>query len=148
MLSLDTGLVIGGLSLLAIEILLLGMGTFFLFFIGVALLVSGGLMMIDLIPHTAAAAIWSTVLFTIIATVLLWRPLHRLQATVEPPSDSGDFANDLEFELKTNIDINGGDVYRYSGIDWKLKSKSPIVAGTRVKVVRKEVGVFWVEAVG
>ena len=62
-----------------------------------------------------------------------------------PESNSGDFANDVEFELDADVSINGGTQYRYSGIEWKVKSKTPLSAGTRVRVVRKEVGVFWVE---
>ena len=145
--ELSTWLVVGGLLLLATEIILLGFGTFVLLFLGLALLVSGLLIMGGLIPDTLAAATWSTGISAVVITAVLWKPLRNMQSKEPsaPESNSGDFANDVEFELDADVSLNGGTQYRYSGIDWKVKSKTPLVSGTRVRVVRKEVGVFWVE---
>ncbi|MEC8444448.1 MAG: NfeD family protein [Pseudomonadota bacterium] len=147
--DLSTWLLIAGLALLAVEIILLGMGTFVLLFLGLGLLLSGVLMLLGLIPETMAAAIWSVSLASVFVTLVLWKPLRRMQTTeVAPPSgNSGDFANDLEFELDADIDKDGGTQVRYSGIDWTLRSVQPLIQGTRVRVVRKEVGAFWVEPI-
>ena len=63
--------------------------------------------------------------------------------------DSGinnDFA-DILFVLDDDLNSDNVVTHQYSGIEWKIKSNTPLEKGTQVKVVKKEVGVLWVEAV-
>lgn len=147
--AISTLLIIAALLILALEVLLLGMGTFFLLFVSVGLMVSGLIMLVGWIPETVPAAVWSVGISTLLATAILWKPLRKLQSKVVVPEagNLGDFAADVQFKLGNKVDFNGGDSHRYSGIEWTIKSETPLDEGTLVKVVKKEVGVFWVEPV-
>lgn len=147
--SISTLLIIAALLILAIEVIMLGMGTFFLLFIGVGLLVSGLIMLMGIIPETVPAAMWSVGVLTLLSTAILWHPLKKLQSkeAAAPTGNAGDFAADVAFELTGDTDFNGGSTYKYSGIEWKIKSDTALPKGTRVQVVKKDVGVFWVEKV-
>jgi membrane protein implicated in regulation of membrane protease activity len=57
---------------------------------------------------------------------------------------NSDFA-ELAFTLEQDIDEHNGYKYAYSGIEWLVKSKQPLNKGSQVRVVKKDVGVFWVE---
>ena len=137
--NLIEALLIIGLILLAIEILVLGFSTFFLFFVGVAALVSAGLMYIEVIPVTFLSALLSVAAFTAFAAVILWRPLKQLQQQV----DSGEVEQDFighSFVLDSDIDVHQPGAHRYSGIEWTVTCDEAISAGTEVVVTRAEVG--------
>ncbi|EAT12979.1 NfeD family protein [Bermanella marisrubri] len=144
--NIAQSLVISGLLILIIDAMALGFATFILTFFGVALMLTGLLMYIDIIPQTWNAALWSAAIITPIVGVILWKPLKRLQNQVSKEPVNSDFA-EIEFELEEDVDSKGLTLYRYSGVDWKLKSQQPIAKGKLVRVVKKDVGAMWVEAV-
>lgn len=144
--NIAQSLVISGLLILIIDAMALGFATFILTFFGIALMLTGILMYADVIPQTWNAAFWSAAIITPIIGAILWKPLKRLQNHVSKESVNSDFA-ELEFELENDVDSKGLTLFRYSGVDWKLKSQQPIVKGTQVRVVKKDVGTMWVEAV-
>ena len=142
---LAQGLVVLGIVALIIEVAVLGFASIVLFFAGISLCVTGGLMMLDVLPQTITAALWSNALLTGVLAVSLWKPLKRMQATRQPDKLDSDFARDA-FVLEQDVHLDGTAIRRYSGIDWKLKSEQPLKAGTRVVVDRTEVGVMWLVA--
>ena len=139
-------LLVLGLLLLIIEIVIIGFATFVLFFLGIALVISGGLMMLNVLPETWITAIWSSGLLTAALAGVLWQPLKKLQSQTDDKTVKQDFANQ-SFITQSDVDINGLARHQYSGIEWRLKSEQPIAAGTKVTVVKSEVGVLWVAAV-
>lgn len=138
------GLIIVGLALLAIEIAILGLSTFVLFFVGVAALVSGVILYFELIAPTIPNALLLVSVFTVTAAVMLWKPLKKLQVQVDKTPAQSDLIGH-EFILPHSVSPDTHTNYRYSGIDWQLKSDAAIVAGTKVKVVSTEVGTFHIE---
>ena len=138
-------LLILGLVLLAIEILVLGFSTFVLFFVGLATVVTAGLIYMALVPETILGSLLSIGVLTAVAAALLWRPLKRMQTEVEIEPVQSDFVG-MSFVLTDDVTADSSSTYRYSGIDWKLTSATPIKAGTEVKVVKADVGEFTVEA--
>lgn len=138
-------LVIFGLVLLSVEILVLGFSTFVLFFVGIAALITGGLMYAEFIPETLMSAVLTMAIITALDTVLLWKPLKNMQTKVDKKVAESDLIGH-SFTVETDVGPNHSGNYHYSGINWKLKSANPISAGTQVKVVRTEVGAFHIEA--
>ena len=137
-------LLILGVIALIIEVAILGFATFVLFFVGLSLVFSGGLIYAGLLEANWLTALWVNALLTAALAALLWKPLKRLQDSRESTEVHSDFA-ELTFTLEQDVDTQGGYKYAYSGIEWQVKSQHPLVKGTSVKVVKKEVGVFWVE---
>jgi membrane protein implicated in regulation of membrane protease activity len=144
--NLPQGLLILGILALIIEVLVLGFATFVLFYLGLSLVLSGGLMLLGVLPDTLSAALWSNVLLTGLSAAILWKPMHRMQEDKQPQTLKTDFA-DRQFVLEDDVDSRGLSGHRYSGVDWKLKSQEPIPAGTLVQVERADVGVLWVTAI-
>lgn len=138
-------LMILGISALIIEVAVLGFATFVLLFLGASLLLTGIAMNMGILEATLVTALWSNTLLTAVLAVALWKPLSRMQNKVDNKSVDSDFAVET-FMLEADVDIQGKTTRAYSGVQWKLKSQQPIVAGTLVKVVKTEVGVMWVEA--
>lgn len=134
-----------GLLALVVEVAVLGLSSFILVFLGLSLTVSGGLMALGILPETLVTAIWSNALLSGIAALVLWKPLKQLQENRQTESVRGDFAQE-SFILEADVDISGKSERKYSGISWKLKSQTPISAGTEVRVIKVEVGTLWVEA--
>ena len=134
-----------GIIALIVEVAVLGFGSIVLFFVGLSLCISGTLMMLDILAPTMTMALWSNALLTGTLAVVLWKPLKRMQATRKPDKINSDFARDA-FVLEQDVHLDGKATHRYSGIDWKLKSKLPLKAGTRVVVDHTEVGVMWLVA--
>lgn len=140
-------IVTAGIILLAVEILVLGFATFILFFLGVSLVVTGSLAWLGILPVTWPSLLLANALLTAVLAGVLWRPLLRLQGKTEHTQAKTDF-DGHRFYAPTEIDKKGLARYSYSGIQWALKSETPIVAGQEVEVVKAEVGVLWVRAVG
>ena len=137
-------LLILGVIALIVEVAVLGFGTFVLFFIGLSLVFSGALMYAGLLDASWITALWVNAIITAGLATLLWKPLKRLQESRESTDVHSDFA-ELTFTLEHDIDEHNGYRYAYSGIEWLVKSKQPLCKGSEVKVVKKDVGVFWVE---
>ena len=139
-----------GFILLAIEVLVMGFSTLFLFFIGLGAILTGFLMMTGLLPQTWIAGVSSVGICSGIIAAALWQPLHRMQGKRTPKKDvSSDFTG-LEFVLDTEVTTLAPGKKRYSGVDWKVEIDSSagvdkIPAGQRVVVASVEVGLFRVK---
>lgn len=139
-------LVVLGLILLAIEVIVLGFSTFVLFFIGIGTIVTGLLMTIGFIPTTGLTSLFATAIISSLIALVSWKPMKRMQNKVELKQvDNGMIGH--QFVLPD--DLNSGQTihHRYSGIDWQVKSKQNLVAGTEVKIIKMEVGLLTVELV-
>ncbi len=141
----ETLMILGVLALI-IEVAVLGMSTYVLLFLGLSLFASGLLMNIGLLDSNYTTALWSNIVFTLGFAVVLWQPLKRLQDKTDTKPFHNDFA-DITFVINSDVDDRGLTTHPYSGIQWQLKSHTPIAAGSTVKVTEKQVGVLWVEAI-
>ena len=141
--NLPQALMVIGIIALIIEVTVLGLSTIILLFLGLSLLTSGLLMVAGVLPETITAALWSNTIITAVLALLLWKPMKRMQENVDSKQINSDFA-DLTFVLAEDVSDKEITTHQYSGISWQLKSTQPISAGTKVIVVKKEVGVMWV----
>ncbi|WP_394180234.1 NfeD family protein [Marinomonas posidonica] len=135
-----------GLILLVIEVAVLGFTTFFLFFAGVAAIATSVLLYADVIPNTLLSSLMSTGVLTLVAALVLWRPLKAMQANVSRKKAQGDLVGH-QFVLQDRVSANESPSYSYSGVKWQLISQQPLEAGTRVEVTEAEVGMFHIKAV-
>ncbi|MBE9567298.1 MAG: hypothetical protein IMF14_01290 [Proteobacteria bacterium] len=139
-----------GFALLAAEVLLFGFTTIIFMFAGLGAVVTGLLMMAGVLPETWIAGTACFGISTGISSVLLWRPMQRLQNAEPQKTQNSDFIG-LQFVLMDDISTTAPGSYRYSGIDWKVEvdASSPsdtLEKGKRVEVVSLDVGVFRVKA--
>lgn len=141
-----------GFLLLAIEVLVMGFSTLFLFFMGLGALVTGFLMTMGVLPATWLAGVSSFGICSGIVAALLWKTLHRIQGTKVPKKDvSSDFIG-LEFVLEQEVTVTAPSVKRYSGVNWKVEldkdaGVQSVAAGQRVVVSSVEVGLFKVRPI-
>lgn len=143
--NLAESLLILGILLLVIEIVVLGFSTFFLFFVGCASVVTAGLLYVGIIPDTLLSALLTTGVLTAVSAVLLWKPLKKMQTQVDTTKAKGDLVGH-SFVLVEDVAPELTPIYRYSGVDWKLKASELLVSGTRVEVIEADVGVFYIKA--
>ena len=143
--NLSESLIMAGLALLVIEVVILGFSTFVLFFVGLAALIAGGLMVVGVVPNSMLSALSSVGVLTAILAVLLWRPLKYMQANVETKKVTSDLVGH-SFILNEAVSMTKNPAYRYSGIDWNLSSEEELLAGTLVEVTTVAVGKFIVQA--
>ena len=143
---LAESLIIIGLILLAIEVLVLGFTTFFVFFIGVGTIATGTLMLWGIVPATWVNALWLTALLTGIVALLSWRPLQRMQQQHGSKTVDNDMIGH-RFVLSAPLNSDTQVMHRYSGIDWQVKSTQSLPAGTEVRIVSMQVGILIVESV-
>lgn len=139
-------LIAAGIILLAIEVAILGFATFILFFVGISMVISGSLIWLGMLPDTLTSILLSNAIFSALLAIGLWKPLKNLQGQSEIKQVKSDF-DGVRFYSEQAIDNKGLTTHKYSGIDWKLKSETPITAGCEVEVVKVEVGTFWVKPV-
>ena len=137
-------LLILGLVLLAIEILVLGFSTFVMFFVGLAAVLTAGLIYLDMVPNNILGALLSVGVLTAVSAAVLWRPLKGMQSDVDVEPVQSDLIG-MSFVLTDDVSEDSSSTYRYSGIDWKLISHKPIKSGTEVTVVKADVGEFTIE---
>ena len=138
-LSLSQWLFMVGVGLLVIEIAFLGFATFVLFFVGLAMLVTGGLMVVEILPQTINSAVIAVSILSIGSAFLLWKPLKNLQSS----SDGGDIEVGIvghRFQLETDISPDQPGEHAYSGIIWKVVTDQTIAKAVHVKVVKADVG--------
>ena len=135
-----------GLILLALEVLIFGFSTFVLFFIGIAGIVTGLLMALGLFPETLFNALLSTAIITTLVAIVGWKPMKNMQNHVKPKHVDNDMIGH-QFVLTEALAIGQTLTHRYSGIDWQLKAKEPLAAGTEVKIINIEVGLLTIERV-
>ena len=144
--NLTESMLIVGILLLVVEVAVLGFATFVLFFVGCAAVVTSGLLYTDIIPETIMSALLSAGILTALFAAVLWKPLKNLQTQVDTTKAKSDLIGH-QFVLVEDVAPGVSPVYRYSGIDWQLKSEQQIVAGTKVEVTETTVGVFHIKAV-
>ncbi|MCU4677524.1 NfeD family protein [Catenovulum sp. 2E275] len=135
-----------GIILLAIEVAILGFATFILFFVGISLVITGVLSWVGLLPQTWLAVLLANAILSSILALILWKPFKKLQNQTEQSPAKNDFVG-VRFVTEQAISKHHFGQYKYSGITWKVKSESDILANTEVEVVKAEVGTFWVKAV-
>jgi membrane protein implicated in regulation of membrane protease activity len=128
-----------GIGLLVIEIAFLGFATFVLFFVGLAMLATGGLMAVEILPQTINSAVISVSLLSITAAFLLWKPLKNIQSPREDREIEVGFVGH-RFQLATDIAPDQPGEHIYSGITWRVVSDRAIAKAAHVKVVQADVG--------
>lgn len=139
-------LIVAGVATLIVEVAILGFATFIFTFVGLALLVSGLAMSFGWLEASVTSALWSVLVLTLGFAIALWKPLKQWQNKPVSEPVSSDFAQ-LSFVLTEPVDKDSEQVfYAYSGVQWKLKSEQSLSKGQRVKVVKTDVGVMWIEA--
>jgi hypothetical protein len=132
-------LIFFGISLLIIEIAFFGFATFVLFFVGIAMLVTGGLIALGLLPAVLNVAIISIALLSIVSALLLWKPLKKMQSSENEDNIEVGFVGH-RFQLDADITPDKPGSYTYSGIVWLIESEVSILKATKVKVVHADVG--------
>jgi hypothetical protein len=141
-----------GFLLLATEVLVFGFTTIIFLFAGIGAVVTGLLMMSGVLAETWISGMASFGICTGIISVLLFKPLRKMQdspAKVQP--QSSDLVG-YSFVLQQDITNIQPGTHRYSGINWKVEidvsaGVDEIKAGQRVEVVSLDAGVFRVKAV-
>lgn len=142
-----------GFLLLVIELLVFSFSTGFVFFLGLAALLTGGLIWGGLIPHTWLSGVASFGISSVVISVLLYKPLKKMQNNDKPlEKDHSSDMIGLEFRLEQDIDRLKIGSKRYSGIEWKVELDKSVEVdslptGTLVKVVAVDVARFWVAPV-
>ena len=139
-------LLILGISLLVIEIAFLGFATFVLFFVGLAMLVTGALMALGVLPEGINIAVIGVSLLSIAAAIVLWKPLKNIQSPTEEENIEVGFVGH-RFQLDADIAPDQPGSYAYSGIVWVVVSDRAIAKATSVKVVQADVGQLTVVSV-
>lgn len=143
--NLAQSLFIVGLILLVIEVTVLGFSTFVFFFVGLAAMATGALVYVGVLPNSVLSASFSTGVMTILAALVLWKPLKRMQSKVSTKKTKSEFT-DHQFFLKESVSSTQSPKYHYSGVEWSLVSEEPIEAGTKVEVTEAEVGKLHIKA--
>lgn len=136
-----------GVALLALELLLFGLSTMILLFAGIAGVLTGVLMLIGVLPESWVAGFASFGIIGGIAGIVLWKPLQNLQQAERPVSGHSSDLLGLEFVLSSDIDNAKTAQHDYSGVTWKIEldrsaEDEHIAAGTRVRVVSVDAGIF------
>ncbi|VUD52929.1 hypothetical protein TDB9533_01732 [Thalassocella blandensis] len=148
--SMPTLLAVTGLALAAIEIAVFGFGTIFLIFLSIGFLVSSLLMFFGVIPESIFAAAGSVGISSLIAAVVLWKPMRDLQANHQSPQDQPNVFKGLTFHIGEELAKGNTISHKYSGIEWKLileGEQEVLAAGTEVEVVKTAVGKMHVKPV-
>jgi membrane protein implicated in regulation of membrane protease activity len=143
--NLAESLIIVGLALLVMEVVVLGFSTFVLFFVGLAAVITGGLMSTGVLPDSMLSALSSIGVLTALLAIFLWRPLKSMQNNVERKKVTSDLVGH-SFILNDAVSMSSNPVYRYSGIDWQLSSENELSVGTLVEVTGVAVGKFNIQA--
>ncbi len=143
--NLAESLIIAGLTLLVIEVVVLGFSTFVLFFVGLAAVITGVFLYSGILPDSMLSALSSIGVLTALLAIFLWRPLKSMQNKVERKKVTSDLVGH-SFILNEAVSMSINPVYRYSGIDWHLSSEKELSAGTLVEVIRVAVGKFIIQA--
>jgi len=139
-------LIVLGLILLAIEVLILGFSTFFVFFIGIGFIATGVLMALGFIPETLLNSLLTAAVISAVVALVSWKPIKKMQNKVVLKAVNNDMIGH-QFMLTGELAVGQTVTHRYSGIDWQVKAKEQLAAGAEVKIVAIEVGLLTVEPV-
>ena len=144
--NLGQSLIALGLILLTIEVVVLGLSTFILFFLGVSIIISGVAVISGLIePDFMILFVFNGVL-TALLTYFLWKPMKQFQNKTEVTRVESDLIGN-RFVLEEDVSKSTPIKQRYSGLEWTVKSKQPISKGCEIKISKVEVGVIHVEPI-
>ena len=138
-----------GFSLLAIEVLT-GFTTGVFLFGGLGALTTGGLMSFGILPQSWIAGIASTGISSGVITMLLWKPLKKLQGGRLVEKDNSSDLVGYAFVIDKDIAVNKPGETHFSGVTWKVEiapdaGVDSIAAGQTVRVCSVDVGVFQVK---
>ncbi len=138
-----------GFLLLAIEAIAFGFASGLLLFGSLGAIVTGALIWFTLVPNNFIAAVACFAISTTLITLILWKPLKRLQSGAELGHDRSSDLIGHSFILSSDIHQNLPGNQKYSGINWRVQpaeelAEKSITAGTRVNVTAVSVGVFFV----
>jgi membrane protein implicated in regulation of membrane protease activity len=141
-----------GFAFLVIEVIT-GFTTGVFLFAGLGALTSGALMGFGVLPETWIAGLACTGISCGIITVILWKPLKKLQGNQPVSKDNSSDLIGYEFNIDSEISRSQPGNTSYSGIHWKVEidHESDVVsiaAGQRVTVTSVEVGLFKVKPLG
>lgn len=141
-----------GFLLLATEVLVFGFTTIIFLFAGIGALATGLLMSAGVLPETWIAGVSSFGISTGIVSVLLWKPLSKMQDGRAPKQSQSSDLIGYEFVLQEDISLMSTGNHRYSGVDWKIELDSnagvdSLSAGQRVAVASVDAGIFRVKSV-
>ena len=139
-----------GFVILILEVIFLGLATGVLLFAGLGALLTGILMQMGILPESWLIGFSSFGISSGVVTVLLWRPLKRLQGSRTPEKDRSSDLIGFEFVLSQDIDVQTPGKTRYSGIEWGVEISPEsgvhsIAAGEQVIVTSVDVGIFRVK---
>ncbi|GGW75797.1 NfeD family protein [Alteromonas halophila] len=134
-----------GLVLLIIE-LLMGFSTVLLLTLGLSFLVTSGLMFAGELDHEWLRAVYSIAVVSVLLTIVLWRPIKKLQADREPNEVKSDWIG-TTFDLESDVSPGQPGTARFSGVNWQVRANAPLAKGQQVKIVKVEVGTLYVDAV-
>lgn len=146
LLHLPQALIVLGLILLGIEVLVFGLSTFVLLFVGIGSILTGILMYVGLLPPTLLNSLLATAILSLIAAVISWKPMKRIQNNVVLNQVENGMIGD-QFELNEDLEIGQPINHKYSGIDWQVKAQESISAGSTVKIIKMDVGILTVERI-
>lgn len=142
--NIESYLLALGLVLIISE-LLLGFSIILLFTLGVSLLITSGLVFLDVFePSLLNLFIAVSVLDTLLM-VLLWKPMKYLQRDKAPQSVKSDLVGNV-IELTQDTGPTQPSTVHYSGVTWKVKCNQSLPAGTKVVIEDVEVGSITVKS--
>ena len=101
--------------------------------------------MLGLLPDTLASAFSSIAVLSLLLAVVLWKPLKKMQDSADSHSVKGDFIGHA-FRLEQDVSSSRYGSYRLSGVEWKVRSETPLSAGLEVEITKVEVGLLTVAA--
>ena len=138
-----------GFVLLAIEAIAFGFTSGLLLFGSLGAIVTGALIWFSLVPNHFIAAVACFAISTALITLILWKPLKRLQSGAELGHDRSSDLIGHSFILSSDIHQSLSGNQKYSGINWRVEpaeelADKSIAAGTQVSVTAVSVGVFFV----
>lgn len=132
-----------GITLLIIEVVIMGFSTFLLTFFGLSAIVSGIAVYFGLLSNDLLTIVISNTVLAALFATLLWKPLKNLQNTNVSDNTKSDLEG-LEFTLTSDLSQTSSSNHRLSGVDWQVKSHTEIASGEQVIVEKAEVGTLWV----
>ena len=128
-----------GVLLAVVDIAILGFATFFLTLLGLAVLSSGILLHFGVISDHWTAIAMTTAVLAGLYSVLLWKPLSKLQKSDQSHKVTTDLTGH-QFVVTTDISPTTPGSYSYSGVTWRIESSDDISAGAKVEVTDVQVG--------
>jgi hypothetical protein len=141
-----------GFLMLAAEVLLFGFSTIIFLFAGIGAVITGLMMMTGVLTASWIAGMASFGISTGIVSLLLWKPMKKLQdRPVKAQAQSSDLVG-YEFVLQQDVSMAQPGMHRYSGVTWRIEPDASetatlLHAGQRVSVTSLDAGVFRVKAV-